>query len=127
MQEEKTISFPIIFNHNNGKTNTSKSSKSINECLFLLINATKNEMLGDPNYGADLMSNAFDFSGNILEEILRNKILTSISLYEKRIEVSNNDITFETNDNIIIISINYFIIQEGVYGTYSLAMLKGEE
>ena len=123
---EQTISFPKIFNTVTGKVNLSSGTESINDCLYLLLNSMKNEMLGDPLYGSDVLGLTFEYEGAILEELLRSKILSSIKLYETRITVNEGDINFSYDEHTIIIELRYYVKSEGEYRTFSLAMQNGQ-
>ena len=81
------------------------------------------ELLGDPLFGSDIIEHVFDYEGSMLEEMIRSKILNAVNLYEKRISVTAEDITFEYEDKSVIINLSYFIEAEGVRSTFSLAML----
>ena len=120
---EKTIGFPNIFNVTTGKVNLDSGKESIDKCLYLLLNSMTPELLGDPLFGSDIIEHVFDYEGAMLEEMLRSKILNAINLYERRISVTAEDITFEYEDKSVIINLSYFIEAEGVRSTFSLAML----
>lgn len=123
---EQTIGFPNIFNVTTGKVNLESGVTSINRCLYLLLNSTTPELLGDPMFGSDIIEHVFDYEGSILEEMIRSKILNAVNLYERRIELNSEDITFTYEDKSVIINMRYFVKAEGIYSTFSLAMLGGE-
>jgi phage baseplate assembly protein W len=58
--------------------------------------------------------------------MIRSKILNAVNLYERRIELNSEDITFTYEDKSVIINMRYFVKAEGIYSTFSLAMLGGE-
>ena len=123
---EQTIGFPNIFNVTTGKVNLESGVTSINRCLYLLLNSTTPELLGDPMFGSDIIEHIFDYEGSVLEEMIRSKILNAVNLYERRIELNSEDITFTYEDKSVIINMRYFVKAEGIYSTFSLAMLGGE-
>lgn len=123
---EQTIGFPNIFNVTTGKVNLESGVTSINRCLYLLLNSTTPELLGDPMFGSDIIEHVFDYEGSVLEEMIRSKILNAVNLYERRIELNSEDITFTYEDKSVIINMRYFVKAEGIYSTFSLAMLGGE-
>lgn len=122
---EKTISFPKIFNLATGKTNLSSGRQSINECLYVLLNSMAMEFLGDPMYGSNILENTFDVENALLYEILRSKILNAVSLYEPRIEMTEESIEFKTNEHEVIMKMTYFVKAEGTYATFAMALPKG--
>lgn len=120
-----TISFPNIFNQTSGKCNCSSGHESINECLYLLLNSSSREMFGDPGFGANILEESYSHNNEILNEILKNKIVSAIMTYEKRISVTREDIFIENKDNSVVITIRYYIKDEGEYNTYTLSMIEG--
>lgn len=123
----QTISFPNIFNITTGKVNLESGKQSIDRCLYLLLNSATPELLGDPIFGSDIVEHVFDYEGALLEEMIRSKILNAVNLYEKRIEMNSEDITFTYEDDSVVINMRYYIKAEGIYSTFSLAMLGGRE
>lgn len=120
---EKTIAFPKIFNTTTGKVNVVSGTESINDCLYILLNSMSPELLGDPEYGSNILELSFEYEGALLEELLRSKILNAITKYEHRIDVTSEDINFHYDEETITIELNYYVRAEGVYKTFSLAML----
>lgn len=123
---EKTIAFPKIFNATTGKVNLESGTKSINDCLYLLLNSMSPEMLGDPMYGSGLLELTFNYQGTLLEELVKSKILNAVSKYERRIEMSENDIQLIYDGDTVIIQLDYYIKAEGTTSTFSLAMQRTE-
>jgi phage baseplate assembly protein W len=119
---ERTISFPDIFNLTNGKTNMSTGNVSIQECLYLLINSMHPELLGDPLYGSNILENAYDYNGKLLQELVKSKISTAIAQYEPRVTISLNDIEVISDDNSVIINLRYYIKSTGTYDTLSMIL-----
>ena len=119
---EKTFSFPVIFNRDTGKTSLSSGRDSIKECLYLLLNSMAPELLGDPLYGGNILECAFELKGKPLYETLKTNILRAIMMYEPRVTVNSEDITFTEDGSLIIINLRYYIKQEGTYDNTSLAL-----
>lgn len=122
---EQTISFPKIFNRNSGKTNLSSGPESVRECLYLLLNSMPYELLGDPMYGSGILESAFECKGNILYETLRSRILESVALYEPRVTLDSDGVTFTEEGSTIIINLRYYIKQEGTYDNTTLVLETG--
>lgn len=122
-----TLKFPEIFNKVTGKCSVVTSKESIDQCLYLLINSTIGELIGDPSYGANILENVYDHNNAILNQILKDKIASAIKMYEPRVSVSDGDISVENNMNTATITVSYYIKEEGKYDTYTLSMLaKGD-
>jgi len=123
---ERTISFPKIFNATTGKVNLESGVASINDCLYLLLNSMNTEMLGDPMYGSGLLELTFTYQGTLLEELIRSKICNAVRLYERRIEISEDDIQLIYDEDTVIIQMSYYVKAEGTTSTFSLAMQRTE-
>ena len=123
---EQTIGFPNIFNVTTGKVNLESGVTSINRCLYLLLNSTTPELLGDPMFGSDIIEKSLEYKGNKIEEMKRSKNMNAVNPYERRIELNSEDITFTYENKSVIINMRYFVKAEGIYSTFSLAMLGGE-
>lgn len=119
---EKTIAFPKIFNRNSGKTNLVSGSESVTDCLYLLLNSMYAELLGDPVFGADILESAFELKGMALQETLRSKILKAVTLYEPRVTLNSDGITFTENNEEIIITLRYYVKQTGTYDNTTLVL-----
>ncbi len=117
---QNTFSFPQIINRISGKIELSSNTQSINECLGILLRTTPGEMLGDPNWGCNLMSRIFQYQGIIVEELIKEDIIDAISKYEPRITVTTNDIVIEENINVLNIYIQYEIKETGEINSYNM-------
>lgn len=117
---QNTFSFPQIINRISGKIELSSNTQSINECLGILLRTTPGEMLGDPNWGCNLMSRIFQYQGIIVEELIKEDIIDAISKYEPRITVTTNDIVIEENTNVLNIYIQYEIKETGEINSYNM-------
>ena len=66
-----TISFPTMFNKNKYslRIGLSYNIQSVNESLKSLLSTRTYELLGDPDYGCDIINQLFDLQGqpNIYE------------------------------------------------------------
>ena len=106
---QKTFSFPQMFNKTTYKTNLSENTKSINECLGILLRTRPGEMLGDPNYGCLLVERVFMYNGVVIQSLIIEDILNAINNYEPRITVNSSDITIVQNTRVVSIYIQYTI------------------
>ena len=118
----RTISFPNIVNVINGNCQCSTETKSINECLGLLLTSSKGEFLGDPDFGTDIHRYIFDHNDVAMEEIVKSQILDAVSQYMDRVEMT--DIAIEREDNLVRITLSYSIRNSNIGDEYELVILK---
>ena len=78
---QTTFSFPYLFNRISKKTNLSTDNKSINECLSVLLRTRQGELLGNPNYGCNLLNNLFKYNGVLIDNIIKEDIVNTINKY----------------------------------------------
>lgn len=117
---QKTISFPQVVSRTTHKTRLSENTKSINECLGILLRTRPGEMLGDPSWGCMLIERIFMYEGVIVETLIREDIITAIQKYEPRINVNESDIQIVYNNNIVNIYIQYEILSTGEINEYNM-------
>lgn len=115
-----TFSFPQIINRISGKIEMSDNVQSINECLGILLRTRPGEMLGDPNWGCNLINRIFQYQGIIVDELIKEDIYDAISKYEPRIIVEPNDIIIEENMNVVSIYIQYTIKETGEINSFNM-------
>lgn len=92
-----SIKFPNIFNLSNGDTQVDRQYTSINRCIALILTTGKGELLGDPDFGANLYEMLFNVDTETLQEEIKTNIKDSIEKYEKRITIDNTNISIEYN------------------------------
>lgn len=124
MVGETTIKFPNITNLVSGKNLFSKNYESINECLGLLLRTSKGELLGDPQFGCNLMRYIYEPNDAILQDIAREDIVSAISKYEPRVTVNADDIEIYSENEKVYITISYYINSTGTTNSYELVMLR---
>lgn len=124
MISETTISFPNITSLVSGKNTFSKDYESINECIGLLLRTSKGELLGDPQFGCNLMRYIHEPNDLILQDLAREDIVSAISKYEPRVTVNAENIDISSEDNNVYITINYYINSTGTTSSYNLVMLR---
>ena len=117
---QKTFSFPQIINRTSGKIELSDNVQSINECLGILLRTRKGELLGDPQWGCNVINRIFAYNGVILEELIKEDIMDAINMYEPRIIVSSSDIAIIEDVNKVDIYLQYTIKETGEVNSYNL-------
>lgn len=117
---QKTFSFPQIINRTSKKIDLSDNVQSINECLGILLRTRPGELWGDPDYGCYMIDRVFQYQGIIVDELIKEDILTAVEKYEPRIEMTTNDITLVEQDNRLSIYLRYVIKETGEINEYNM-------
>lgn len=117
-----SIRHPNIFSSKNGKTVVSINNNSINNCLRLLFTTSKGELLGDPQFGSNLMKLVYEPNDIILQDMVTQDIIETISKYETRITVDTSMITFNIDINTVYINVQYYINNTGSYGEFDISV-----
>lgn len=117
---QKTFAFPQMINRNLRKSQISTENKSINECLGILLRTRPGEMLGDPNYGCNLIERIFKYQGVIVEELIREDIVNAIDKYEPRIKITENDIKLVPDHRVLKIYLTYTIKETGEVNDFNM-------
>lgn len=120
--KQYTFSFPQIINRTSGKIELSDNVQSINECLGILLRTRPGEMLGDPDWGCNLIDRVFQYHGVIIDALIIDDILNAVEKYEPRINMNANDITIVHDDNILQIYIQYEIKETGQINSYNMSI-----
>lgn len=118
--KQTTFSFPQIIDRSTRKTTLSTSNKSINECLGILLRTRPGELLGDPNYGCNLIERIFRYNGLLVESLIKEDIINAVEKYEPRIYLSQNDIQIVQDKDVVNIYLQYTIKDTGEINTYNV-------
>ena len=118
--KQVTYSFPQLFSRSTRKTELSTDTKSINECLGILLRTRPGELLGDPKYGCYLIERVFRYNGLIVESLMREDILNAVSAYEPRIIMYDQDIQIVQDVNVVKIYLQYEIKETGEVNQFNL-------
>lgn len=109
----KSIRYPLTFDTVSGKTELDSTTISINRCIGLILLTGKGELLGDPDFGCRLYEMLFEQYSDVTEREIKTEIVESIRTYEKRITVSENNISIthieDTDRNAYKITISYVV------------------
>lgn len=118
--KQTTFSFPHIVNRSTKKIALSSNNQSINECLGILLRTRPGEMLGDPNWGCNLLNRIFQYQGVVIATLIQEDILIAVEKYEPRIKMTADNIIVEQEGNTVHIYINYEIKETGEINTYNM-------
>lgn len=117
---QSTFSFPQLINRTTRKIELSTNTKSINECLGILLRTRPGELLGDPDYGCYLIDRVFMYQGVVIDELIKEDILDAVQKYEPRITMTSNDITLVTDNRVLKIYLQYEIKETGEINEYNM-------
>lgn len=117
---QSTFSFPQLINRTTRKIELSTNTKSINECLGILLRTRPGELLGDPDYGCYLIDRVFMYQGVVVDELIKEDILDAVQKYEPRITMTSNDITLVTDNRVLKIYLQYEIKETGEVNEYNM-------
>ena len=121
----KSISFPNMFG--TGSTKMKYDSDATKQNLKLLLLTTKQELLGDPNYGTNLKKLLFEQNSTIIKDIIIDDIYTNIKVFLPQIEVQRKNIELVPNNNTLYVNIRAKNMLNYTFEDMSLALYNLEE
>ena len=80
----------------------------------------KSDCASDNLYGCYMIDRVFQYQGIIVDELIKEDILTAVEKYEPRIEMTTNDITLVEQDNLLSIYLRYVIKETGEINEYNM-------
>lgn len=102
-----TFSFPTTIDRINGKTRLSTDEKSVNECLGILFRTRPGELMGEPEYGCNLINRIYQFNGALIPELCKEDIINAATRWEPRCEIHPDDIQIVQQNRYVYIYITY--------------------
>lgn len=120
------IKHPKEFSLSTGKTELVSEIEAINQSIKLILLSAKGEQFGDPDFGSRLYEYLFEYSGEVLYNILRSEIVDSVNSQEPRVVISESGITFVEDGVSLKINIQYNIKYSN-YSSESTVIVKKEE
>lgn len=117
---QTTFSFPQVVDRTMKKIQLSSNTKSINECLGILLRTRPGELLGDPDYGCNLINRIFAYGGAVIEPLIKEDILDAVDKYEPRVVMNDSDITIVEDIRTVHIYIQYEILETGEINEFNL-------
>lgn len=117
---QTTFSFPQFIDRSTKAVSLSTNTKSINECLGVLLRTRPGELFGDPEYGCNLINRVFSYNGIIIDTLLKEDIVNAVSKYEPRVIMTYNDIEIYKTPQVVHIFIQYQIKDTGEVNQFNL-------
>ena len=118
--KQTTFSFPQMVSRSTKKMVLSTEYKSINECLGILLRTRPGELLGDPDYGCNLINRIFQYQGVVINTLIIEDIMTAVEKYEPRVKMTPENIIIDQQTNYVGIYITYTIKETGEINTLNL-------
>ena len=78
------------------------------------------ELLGDPEYGCNLIDRIFAYNGVIIDTLIKEDIIDAVSKYEPRVVITPEDIYIVQEVQVVHIFIQYTIKDTGEINQYNL-------
>lgn len=78
------------------------------------------ELLGDPQWGCNLIDRVFQYNGVIINQMIIEDIVNAVAKYEPRIIMNEDDITIINDVQVLHIFITYTIKETGEVNEYNL-------
>jgi phage baseplate assembly protein W len=92
---------------NDGNLVMLTNENAINQNISNLILTSMNELVGDPQYGTQLQKCYFNNMTSYLYEFILDHIQEQIYKYDKRISITNIDLTFDPAKGLCALTLNY--------------------
>lgn len=115
-----TFAFPTMVDRINGKTKLSVEEKSVNECLGILLRTRPGELMGEPEYGCNLINRIHQYNGVILPDLCKEDIMNAAARWEKRCSIKEDDITIVQQNRYVYIYIVYTNLVTGTIEELSI-------
>lgn len=84
--------------------------KAIKDSILLIVTTRKGSRPFDPNFGCDLNRSLFENMNPLTIDTLGKNIKEAVRNYEKRVRDLNVEVTPQYDDNAIIVSIYFSVI-----------------
>ena len=107
-----TFKLPDTFS-DSGNLQMLKDSAAISQNLGLLLQTDKGELLLNPAYGSSFYIYKYTPNTNVLEDQVRDDIVTAVYLFDDRIDVNERDITITRQDEEVIVNVKYYLKNKG--------------
>lgn len=120
-----SISFPNMFS--TGSTKVKYDRDATKQNLLLLLMATKQSLLGDPNFGTNIKKLIFEQNSNILRDIVIDEIHSNIQIFLPQIKVQREDIELVAQGNTLYVNVKARNMIDYSFEDISLALYALEE
>lgn len=92
-----------------GNLNMKSGVYAVDQCMSTLLQTPEGELRGDPAFGSLLRQYLHYQNSAILQDFVRDNILSQASRYDHRITINNNNINISKSEAVMNIAIQYYI------------------
>lgn len=100
-----SISFPNIFSNNGIGTSLVEDHQATFSNMRLALLASKNSLLGDPEFGSLLRRRLFEQNSIILQDLIIDDVYTTIRAFVPQIDLDRKDIRVTSEGADVFVSI----------------------
>lgn len=93
-----SLAFPDMFAKDGVRTKIIEDHEATFSNLKLVLGATKNSLLGDPDFGSLLKRKLFEQNTPILQDLVIDDIYTTILTFMPQLVLKRSDITITSNN-----------------------------
>lgn len=122
-----SIIHPNEFSIITGKTSLINDLASVDQAIKLLLTTAKGELFGDPNFGCNLYSYLFQYSGEVLNQLIKDDIVETLTNQDSRIEINPDNITIDEEGTTLHINIKYSLRHTDFSSETTLLITKRNE
>lgn len=121
----KSGAFPNMFGNTYTKIISDREATSSN--LRLLLQSTKNALLGDPYFGTNIKKLIYEQNDVVLQDLVIDEIYEAILTFMPQISIQRKDIKVTSDLYNIYVTIKALNMLDYSFETYTLKLLNIEE
>lgn len=92
----------------------------VQQSLLQILNTNRGERVMRPNFGCNLQQYVFENNDDLLEQLMRTEISSSISRWEPRAQLDN--ILLQRNDTTLTVTVVYTVVTTQTKDTVQVAI-----
>jgi len=92
----------------------------VQQSLLQILNTNRGERVMRPNFGCNLQQYVFENNDDLLEQLMRTEISSSISRWEPRAQLDN--ILLQRNDTTLTVTVVYTVVTTQTKDTVQVAV-----
>ena len=120
------LCYPNLFDVSSGATSVIPSPKSDLQSLSLLFQSSKRELLGDPNFGTNLVALANDYNSSGVKADIIEDLVNSASVYKPDVNLDSSSISMTSDKDYVYVNIGFKVVSSDQVGQFELKIDKKE-